>query len=333
MVKQMKAIFNQTVWRVMLCALWVVGAAAWAKPRVAVHPPEVAGGMDSERWNDQLMSEVAKQKVVVVPEALVEAFLQSHDGSCNDDMECLQNLGHATEASYVLEVRVYTVRVEDKLLAEKVLPKAYVASARIVQVDNGKVTKAVGPLEVAPVSETEEDNATAVYSKLLKALQLECLSGNCMERREFDPEVVVKSTSQSGWLPPPSQSTEPPPAPNKRLRIASYSLLGVSGAAASAGITFWGMSEANAEKFKKEYATEGKPRTVREGVDVDAAQKLANTISRQRTYGLILGSIAGAAAIASLMLYFMDGKFMDGKSIGLVPTPGGALLSFQGRFP
>jgi len=282
----------------LLGALWVLGAAAWAQ-HIAVHPLEVEG-LDSERWNALFMREVAKQKVKVMPEAMVEAFLQSHGGSCRGDIKCLRTLGYATEVSHVLEGKVskrevlitsgHMVQADGMQRQTKVLEltKAYFASARVLHVD-GTVLKEVGPLEVAPVSETDEEaNARAVYSKLLEALKL--------ERLPSPPERVLTPP------PLPPEAPVPPLVFDTRLRTASYALLGVSGAAIVATITSW-------YRYERDLLT-------------------------SENFAIAFGAVAGITCIAGLMLFLIPPRYVQQPvNLGLMPTQGGALLSFQGRFP
>ena len=278
-----------------LGALWVLGAAAWAQ-HIAVHPLEVEG-LDSERWNALFMREVAKQKVEIISEAMVEAFLQSHGGSCKGDIKCLRTLGYATEVSHVLEGKVskrevfvisgHMVQADGMQRQTKVLEptKAYFASARVLHVD-GTVAKEVGPLEVAPVSETDEEaNAMAVYAKLLEELKLESLP---------PPPGRV--------LTPPPEARVPPLVFDTRLRTASYTLLGVSGAATVAAITSLHLYERG--------------------------------ILTSKNLGNAFGTVAAITCAAGLVLFLISPRYAQQPvNVDLMPTQGGALLSLQGRFP
>jgi len=325
----MKAMCNKTIWVAMLSTLWAVGAAAWALPRIAVHPLEVTEGMDSERWNALWMREVAKQNVAMMPQLLVEAFLQSQGGSCKGEAECLQALGYATKASYVLEAKVSALEVfvtsdrrvqaDGVLREEKVLQptKLYVASARILLVD-GTVAEAVS-LEVAPVSGVrEEANAMAVYAKLLEELKLERLPSHPGGKAHME-EYLLREPLQMVLAPPP-------PAQDKHLRTASYTLLGTSAATAVTGSVFLSVAIRNKDKAKKAKSNPEKYKRSADGYKEKAKW--------QDKVGFSLLGAAGVTALTGIALLIVSKHYNEQPvSLGLMPTQGGALLSVQGRFP
>jgi len=383
--------FNKAVLGAVLGALWVAGAAAWAEPLMVVHPLEVEG-MDSAHWNELLMREVAKQKVAVMPEALVQALLRPYGGSCKGDMKCLKALSRGASDAYVLEVKVSELTAyvasaprepaDNMLLQEKVLKptKLYVVDARVLRV-NGTVLEEVGPLQVAPVSETDEEaNAMAVYSWLFVRLKL----GNLPPH----PRLALSPPP----LPPPPM---PKPVPDKRLRTASYALLGTSAAAAVVGAVYlpiankkferyWDSSDSllrKAERYQtiavsafaitytagilggillidsKRYAQQ----SIDMGLIPPAPDKHLRTIS-YFLLGTSAVSLVAGPALASWSYWNMETAYWFGiglsvsgilagivgfpllfassdrqanppVSLGFMPTQGGALLSFQGRFP
>jgi hypothetical protein len=265
-------------------------------------------------------------------------------------MECLMQLGSASEAEYVLEVEVSKQA------------KVFVARARVVRTD-GTVVKEVGPLEVEPVSRTSmEANAMAVYSELFAELKLESLSVKPPPSEVEPPSPEVESPPSEGE-PPPSEGEPPPsevksPAPGvesppsevkspappsepqkgsnlapQRFSWAAYSYL--TCAFLASGITggaFAAAASANEKKFTEDFATAEQPRTLREDADSKAAKKLASKIGRQKTFAGVFYSIAGAAAVTGITLLIIEG-WRNPVSVGLMPMQGGALLSFQGGIP
>jgi len=286
---------------------WMVSAVAWAQPPVSAHPLTVEKGPRGERWNALFMREFAAQNVAMTPEVVVEGFLQRYEGSCKGDMDCLQQLGYATQAYYVL----------DGHMSRK--GDVYTAGARVIRVD-GLVVKEVGPLEVERVSNTsEEANARAVYSKLFAALKLEALPAH---------PFAIK--------PPPNDEPPPafvPPPPDGRLRTASYSLLGCAGAGVVAGSVSALLANSNHKNYKKRYSTDD-TRVLYADVDPMAAQKLSDKVRTQKTVAIVSFSVATAAAIAGATLLFVSPTPQKNKvaKLGLAPTADGFLLSLHGNF-
>ena len=304
------ATFNKAVLGALLGALWVAGAAAWAEPLLVVHPLEVEG-MNSAHWNELLMREVAKQKVAVMPEALVQALLRPYGGSCKGDMKCLKALSRGASDAYVLEVKVSEltayvasapkVPAGNMLLQEKVLKptKLYVADARVLRVD-GTVLEEVGPLQVVPVSETDEEaNAMAVYAWLFVRLKL----GNLPPHPRLGP-------------PPPPSLPMPKPVLDERLRTASYALLGTSAAAAVVGAVCLHASNNNAKGLLEKVE-------IWQNLNSNERKRVNNLLIKSATYQAIALSAFAITYTAGLLggMLFIDSKRYAQQSIdkGLIP--------------
>ena len=336
----MRTIFNKTSFGLLLGALWVAGAAVWAQPRISVHPLMTEQGRRGERWNALFMREVAKQNIAMTPEVEVEAFLEQHEGNCRNEMKCLQNLGYATRAHYIL--------VGSMLRAENI----YTLHARVVML-NGVEVKRVA-LDVERVSKTsEEANALAVYSLLFSELKLESLPthppGVSLEPPEIIIETKIETVPEQVVAVPGrgfqrkaeleeqlSQSTSP-------MRTTSYVFLGIAGVTAASGTVFATMANSNYRKYKRTYTPKddqgkrtGDTGRIGEDDDVRASERLKIRVRNQKAVAITSFSVATAAAATGITLFFISPEryVKDSKvQVGLMPMQGGALLSLQGVFP
>jgi len=322
----MQAIFHKKSLGFLLCALWALSAAAWAQPRVSVHPLMAEQGPWGERWNALFMREVAKQNIDMRPEVMVKEFLEARGGSCNNETSCLRDLGYATRASYVLVASMF--RTEN----------TYAVHARIVGV-NGVEVKQVS-LNVESVSKTsQEANAMAVYGQLLEELMLESLPlhppGVSLERPAVVVEEVTK-TKESEVVPdrgfqPEEKLLEERNRGMSPMRKGAYVMWGVAGATAVTGTAFALLANHNFNNYKKNYADIENPRVAGANTDLAATLELQKKFSTQKTISIIAFSVAAAAAIAGTTLFFLSPE--QSLNVGFAPTEGGVVFSIQGVFP
>ena len=319
----MQTIFNKQRLVFLLCALWALSAAAWAKPRVSVHPLSVEQGRRGERWNDLFMREVAKQNIRMTPEVEVEAFLETHGGSCKNETRCLRDLGYATRAHYILAGSM--LRTEN----------IYTVHARIVMV-NGEEVKRVS-LDMERVSKvSEEANAVAVYDKLFEELKLESLPRSPADvsleppEKEIVKETVIETETVVRMPDGRLQSKEELRAELNRsmspVRKSAYVMWGVAGASALTGTTFALMANHNSKKFRNAYNHNSGP----DNLLLEEASTFRKKVSTQKTASIVAFSVAAASAIAGTTLFFIS---PERYLVGLAPTEGGAVLSIQGVFP
>jgi len=328
-----QTIFNKKSLGFLLCVLWALSAAAWAKPRVSVHPLMTEQGPRGERWNALFMREVSKQNIEMTAEGEVEGFLEAHQGSCKNETRCLRDLGYATRAHYIL--------VASMLRTENL----YTLRARVMMV-NGEEVKRV-PLDMERVSKiSEEANAMAVYAKLFEELKLESLpphpAGVSLEppiKEEVKVLVPVHHDREivrmpDGTLKPRDEVEELLSQGMSPTRQASYVFMGVSGATVLAGTVFALLAHSNSRYYKREYSAGPPSYNLRADVDVATSEKLKKQIRWQQATSIISFSVATAAAATGVTLFFISPE--RGKNrlkAGLVPTQGGAVLSLQGVFP
>ena len=300
----------------------MVGAVAWAQPRISVHPLSVEQGRRGERWNDLFMREIAKQPIAMTPEVEVEAFLGKNNGHCRNETKCLRDLGYATKAYYILAgsmlrtENVYTIHVRVLLL-------------------NGVEVKKVS-LDMERVSKTsEEANAVALYEKLFAELKLDSLPAHPPGVSLYPPEKeIVKETvieteevvlMPDGSLRPKQEVIEEREKGLSPVRKTSYVFMGVAGAAALTGAVFALSADSNFRRFNRDYGDVASPEA-----DIAAAKKLRSKVSTQKTLSIVSFSVATAAAATGITLFYISPERVK---VSFLPTPGGTMFSLQGVFP
>ncbi|MCL2627042.1 MAG: hypothetical protein FWD46_09580 [Cystobacterineae bacterium] len=322
--------------------LWLLGAAAFAQPRVSIHPLMTEQGPRGKRWNALFMQEAAKQKISMTPEEVVEGFLEKQGGSCKNDDKCLSELGQATRAHYIIIVSMF--RNGD----------TYTLNARIVQSDrvnpeDSLVYKAVGPLYVQSVSRVVEDNnARAAYEKLFAELKLQSLVShpdwifNKKPSEAPAPTIIVGPGTREEWVLLPdgrwvkraeidelSKKTSP-------MRVSAYALFGTAAAAAITGTVFAGLADDTFRKYRKMETGEG---VVDGKRDLAKAASLRSTTNTYKAVSIATFSAAGAALIAGTTLFFLSPERSLQKAkkqkvqVGFAPMVGGGMFSIGGHFP
>jgi len=347
-----KAILNKTRFWFLVGALWMVGAAAWAQPRIAVHPLMVnqeeldKGSGRAVRWNNLLMQEAANQNIAMTSEEEIEAFLKTQGGSCRNNDKCLRDLGYATETYYMLSVQMMGVRDENE--AEV----SFTINARILRVD-GREVKRVGVTQNRVSKTSVAANAVAAYKQLFEKLMLDSLPpqprGVSLVPPEIEKVMVTRVVPEGHYRVPGYGILN-----EKQLKVlvsqgmtttrkASYSLMGVAGVTAGAGAAFSIMAQSKINTYDKKYVqpdTNGRVVRSDEHVDLKEVVDFTKSFNNYKTTYIVLYSVAGAAAITGITLFFISPESYAKASakaskvqVGLMPTQGGAVLSLQGVFP
>ncbi|MCL2626182.1 MAG: hypothetical protein FWD46_05145 [Cystobacterineae bacterium] len=302
------------------------------KPRLSALPLETEESPLGRRWNALFMQEVAKQQIHMTPEPVVDDFLATQEAGCPNNPECLAALGRTSKAHYVLQGSMS--RTED----------AYSVSARILQADGIEVKK-VGPLQVQHAKNASEDkNAQVALGQLLAELNLGRLnpspSVSLEEPTIITETVVVEKTIEkpmvltSMGLRPQTEIEEELKRGPSPMRKASYGLFGAAGAAAIAGTVFAGLADNDFRKYRKR-SVDHDSIVVRGSMDLKETQQIRDRVLAYKVVSITTFSMAGAAAIAGTVLFFLSPErhMKSSMKLGLAPTEGGAMLSLEGVLP
>jgi len=326
----------------------MVGAAAWAQPRISVHPLMVnqeeleKGNGRAVRWNNLFMQEVAKQNIHMTPEPEVAEFLaQRAEGSCRNNDKCLRDLGYATETYYILSVQMMGVRDENEVEV------SFILNARVLRVD-GQEMRRVSVTQNRVSKTSVAANAVAAYERLFKELMLEDLPpqprGVSLVPPRIETVTEIKVVPEGHYSIPgygilsESQLKELLSQGMTPTRKSAYALWGVAGAAVVTGTVFALLAGKNRQKydinFSSEYSSKDRS-VVSHDRDMTAGKKLRQCISTQQTVSISAFSVAAAAAIAGTVLFFIspESYYKPTLSVGFRPTNGGAMFSLQGVFP
>lgn len=298
--------------RAWLVALLVSGAALGGeRVRVAVHPI-VGPGIDDPKLLLELNREVqnllaATEQVTLVGAEDVDRRLAEEGGRCalrgKERTECLERVALATRAVYAVAVVV------------KRLGHEYELSATLVCADRVMLPQ--------PDSISATDSGAVKVEAMLKhQLRVLLLERLKMGALPGDPRALAPAPVDN---PPVVLVTSPPPeTTTPTLRVAAYGAVGFAVLAGAAGV---GLAVVASDELKAVQSPDG--RVLASNDDVARVVSSRN----KATIGAAMGSVAGAAALAAVVLFIISPA--SEPKIAVAPMVGehGGGVAVTGRFP
>ncbi len=313
----------------MLKLLFVTGClvswAAWAAPRLAVHPLEVVNTSNTQR--DQLSAQfevmLARQQGIKLAGSIrmYEVLQNSVATRCEVRDSCLRFLAEATDSLYGVYVRL------------EAQPDELVVSGRVVRVDGVLVRKVTVPVKVRLNLSVVELGREALTLALAE-LQLSALSSTIPDAVQppVDPTVALTPPPTPAAAPAePIQSeafVSPPPLLISReketpwTKVAGWSLVAVGGAAFGVGAVFGGMAVVGMG---------ANPPDASGLVAPERAAPVAAALGQSKIAAVLLPTGAVLAAVGVGLVVLPSPR---GTRVGVSIAPGreGLLVSLTGRF-
>lgn len=262
----------------------LISCAAWAQPRLAVHPLETRNLRADEAAGARAQFEVMLARLEGIrlagTVAVEEAMEKGAASDCDVRDACLRFLAEATDAQYGMYA---VVELKDGR-----------AFAR------GRVVTVAG-VQVRDVSTPLADNARDALVQLVRALNLEALP--------IDPPADV-----AGFAPfpaPPMVVTAPEaPRPGPR-KLVGWGLVGLGTTAAGIGALFAGMSVAG---------TSANPPDEAGVVAPDRAERVAAALRQRDIASVLIPAGAAATAIGAIVLLWPVHEGPSHVALGVSPA-------------
>lgn len=305
----------RTFLRRFLATVLALSALPALADRVRVAPhPLVADTLEDDRFTADIADEirnilVGTSHITPVGKDEVQSSLRGATKRCpsaaEERLKCLEALAFSTGATYALLVEVRRLGSSYELTA-------LLAAANHTALRQPRV-----------VSSTKQELLKALTALLLEELKLKDLAGEPAEMAKLldAPKLIVP--------PPPIIPADTGPSP---ARVAAWVTGGVAVAAGGTALALGLLANADAEallRAAKARGETGPPYNLApEDVPIEQARAAKTTAT------IVLASAAGAAAIASIVLFVASGNAQPSPALtpSAAPVPGGAVLFLSGTF-
>lgn len=289
--------------RFAVAVAFLLSGAAWAEPRLAVHPLETAQFSAEDREKLAAHFDVMVARVPGVKLAgsarIDEALLSTSAIGCALRDSCLRFLAQATESLYGLYVRL------------EATPTGVLGLGRVVRSDGVLVRKV----------RVEAAAARDALLQMVSELKLQTLESTLPEN-----SVVVAQLS-----PPPLPRAEPSvevsssgsPAMDGK-HVAGWSLIGVGGAGVVVGGIFAGLAASTAAANPPDSSG-----TVR----ADRVSGAAAALQQSSIAAVLIPAGAAVAVVGTLLVLVPSSSERSAMHLGVTPIEGGLAASVWGRLP
>jgi hypothetical protein len=296
----------------MVPVLVMAGVAVAQAPQPSLAPfpldlkrkPSGFSQKDGEELQKEFVRLVRKSGALVPDSASLElAVKELKRQDCEREDECLRQLALQAQTLYGLYASI-----------DYSLEGAVVVAGRVVR-DDGKIASPIQTVTLPKGKDAFKDVAKVALVRMLEQLEIAKLSPFRPVEKAPEVAVVPDAPKKDPEVTPPPPPVVTKPAGPSPMKIAGWTMVGVGGAAAIAGIIV--------------FATTSLPRTDTSGnVYAEDVNKIAGAQAQQAAgVGMLVGG-AGVAAVGAVLWALSPSD----KSVSVVPVNGGAVAVVGGSF-